>query len=88
MVAFTKDYFEANFHENGSFWDKVRMSYTRWYAHANPESYEEFGLKGFVSEPRTGIPFLVAQMKMSTDLKTPDFVPNNGYTVIKEDLWD
>ena len=87
MVAFTKDFFEANFGENGSFWDKVRLSYTRWYAHANPDSYEEFGLKGFVTEPRTGIPFLVAQMKQSTDLKTPEFVPNNGYTVIKSDLW-
>ena len=87
MVAFTKDFFEANFGENGTFWDKVRMSYTRWYAHANPESYEECGLKGFSTEMRTGIPFLIAQMKQSTDLKTPKYTPNNGYTVIKSDLW-
>ena len=87
MVAFTKEYFEANFGENGSFWAKVKMSYTRWYAHANPESYEEFGLKGFSTEMRTGIPFLIAQMKASTNLKTPVYTPNNGYTVIKEDLW-
>mgnify|MGYP005696887511 FL=1 len=87
MVAFTKDFFEANFGENGTFWDKVRMSYTRWYAHANPESYEEFGLKGFSTEMRTGIPFLIAQMKQSTDLKTPKYTPNNGYTVIASDLW-
>lgn len=87
MVAFTKEYFEANFGENGVFWDKVRMSYTRWYAHANSESYAEFGLKGFSTEMRTGIPFLIAQMKYSTTLKTPTYIPNNGYTVAKEDLW-
>jgi hypothetical protein len=87
MVAFTKEYFEANFGENGSFWDKVKMSYTRWYAHANPDSYQEFGLKGFSTEMRTGIPFLIAQMKESTNLKTPTYTPNNGYTVIKQDLW-
>lgn len=88
MVAFTKEYFEANFGENGSFWDKVKMSYTNWYANANPESYAEFGLKGFSTEMRTGIPFLIAQMKASTKLKTPTYTPNNGYTVnIKQDLW-
>jgi hypothetical protein len=87
MVAFTKDYFEANFGETGVFWDKVKMSYTRWYANANPDSYAEFGLKGFSTEMRTGIPFLIAQMKLSTKLKTPTYTPNNGYTVIKQDLW-
>jgi len=64
------------------------MSYTNWYANANPESYAEFGLKGFSTEMRTGIPFLIAQMKASTKLKTPTYTPNNGYTVnIKQDLW-
>lgn len=87
MVAFTKEYFEANFGEDGIFWDKVRMSYTRWYKNANPESYAEFGLKGFSTEMRTGIPFLIAQMKYSTKLKTPTYTPNNGYTVIEADLW-
>lgn len=87
MVAFTKEYFEANFGEDGVFWDKVRMSYTRWYAHANPESYEEFGLRGFTTEMRTGIPFLIAQMRKSTKLKTPTYTPNNGFTVSEKDLW-
>lgn len=87
MVAFTKEYFEANFGEDGMFWDKVRMAYTRWYAKANPDSYKEFGLKGFTTEMRTGIPFLIAQMKKSTDLKTPTYVPNNGFTVGAKDLW-
>ena len=64
------------------------MSYTRWYKNANPESYAEFGLKGFTTEMRTGIPFLIAQMKHSTNLKTPIYTSNNGYTVIKEDLWN
>lgn len=88
MVAFTKEYFEANFGENGMFWDKVKNSYTRWYKQANAESWHEFGLKGFTTEMRTGIPFLIAQMKKSTNLKTPAYVPNNGYTVAVEDLWD
>ena len=88
MVAFTKSYFEANFGEDGMFWDKVRMAYTTWYAKANPDSYEEFGLKGFTTEMRTGIPFLIAQIKKSTDLKTPSYVPNNGFTVADQDLWN
>jgi hypothetical protein len=87
MVAFTKEYFEANFGENGMFWDKVKDSYTRWYAQANPESYAEFGLKGFTTEMRTGIPFLIAQINKSTNLKTPKYTPNNGYTVVAGDLW-
>jgi len=87
MVAFTKSYFEANFGEDGMFWDKVKMAYTRWYAQANPESYAEFGLKGFTTEMRTGIPFLIAQMRKSTDLATPKYTPNNGFTVVAEDLW-
>ncbi len=87
MVAFTKEFFEANFGEDGVFWDKVKMAYTRWYAQANAESYAEFGLKGFNTESRTGIPFLIAQMKKSTNLKTPKFTPNNGFTVVAEDLW-
>ena len=88
MVAFTKEFFEANFGEDGVFWDKVKMAYTRWYKNANPESYKEFGLKGFTTEMRTGLPFLIAQMKKSTDLNTPKYAPNNGFTVSQEDLWD
>ena len=32
------------------------MAYTRWYKNANPDSYKEFGLKGFTTEMRTGLP--------------------------------
>jgi hypothetical protein len=87
LVAFTKGYFDADFGPNGPFWDKVKLAYESWYAHANPESYEEFGLKGFSSEMRTGIPFLIAQLKKSTKLKVPKFIPNNGFTVNSKDLW-
>lgn len=87
FVAFTKEYFGADFDANGLFWDKVRMSYESWYKKANPESYAEHGLKGFSSEMRTGIPFLIAQLQKSTKLKTPSYIPNNGFTVNKKDLW-
>lgn len=87
LVAFTKNNFGADFGPNGPFWDKVKMSYESWYAKANPESFAEFGLKGFTTEMRTGIPFLIAQLKKSTKLKVPAFTPNNGFTVNKKDLW-
>ena len=88
FVAFTKKYFGADFGPHGPFWDKVKLSYESWYAHANPESYESDGLKGFTTEMRTGIPFLIAQLKKSTNLKTPEFTPNNGFTVKAKDLWN
>jgi hypothetical protein len=87
FVRFTKDYFEADFGPNGPFWDKVRMAYENWYKKANPESYADYGLKGFTSEMRTGIPFLIAQAKKSTKLKTPVYSANNGFTVSTRDLW-
>ena len=87
LVSFNKEYFEANFGENGMFWNKVRLAYTNWYAKANPESYAEHGLKGFSTEMRTGLPFLIAQLNKSTKLKTPKYIPNNGFTVSHSDLW-
>lgn len=87
FVQFTKDNFEADFSPTGPFWDKVKMAYESWYAKANPDSYQEFGLRGFTSEMRTGIPFLIAQLKKSTKLKVPVFTPNNGFTVSSKDLW-
>jgi hypothetical protein len=87
FVAFTKDNFEADFSPASPFWDKVKASYESWYSKANPESFEEFGLKGFTTEMRTGIPFLIAQLKKSTKLKVPAFTPNNGFTVASKDLW-
>jgi hypothetical protein len=84
---FTKTYFGGDFGPTGPFWDKVRMAYESWYKKANPESYNEYGLKGFTSEMRTGIPFLIAQLKKSTNLKVPSYVANNGFTVNKKDLW-
>lgn len=87
FVAFTKDYFEGDFSPSGMFWDKVKMAYESWYARANPESYQESGLRGFTTEMRTGIPFLIAQVKKSTKLKVPSYAPNNGFAVNKKDLW-
>jgi hypothetical protein len=87
FTAFTKEYFSGDFGPNGPFWDKVKMAYEAWYAKANPESYAESGLRGFTSEMRTGIPFLIAQVKKSTKLPVPAYSANNGFTVAKKDLW-
>jgi hypothetical protein len=87
FAAFTKTYFDGDFGPNGPFWDKVKMSYEEWYKKANPESYLESGLRGFTSEMRTGIPFLIAQVKKSTKLSVPNYSANNGFTVAKKDLW-
>ena len=87
FVAFTKNNFGADFGPNGPFWDKVKMAYESWYIHANPEAYAENGLRGFTSEMRTGIPFLIAQINKSTKLATPKYSANNGFTVNKKDLW-
>jgi hypothetical protein len=87
FAAFTKDNFDGDFSPNGPFWDKVEIAYEEWYKKANPESYAESGLRGFSSEMRTGIPFLIAQLKKSTKLKIPTFTPNNGFTVSGKDLW-
>ncbi len=87
FAAFTKEYFDGDFGPNGPFWDKVKMAYEEWYKKANPESYAESGLRGFTSEMRTGIPFLIAQVKKSTKLAVPVYSANNGFTVAKKDLW-
>jgi hypothetical protein len=88
LVAFNKKYFEANWSETGSFWSKVKQVYETWYKKANAESYEETKkIKGFVTEPKCGMPFYIAQIQKSTTLKTPDYSTNNGFTVSKAGLW-
>ena len=87
FVLFTET-FESDFSPNGMFWNKVRDAYESWYSKANPDAYAENGLRGFTTEMRTGIPFLCAQLKKSTKLKVPNYTPNNGFTVAKEDLWN
>lgn len=92
FVAFTKDNFGADFSPSGPFWDKVKLAYESWYRQANKGSLDvndkgEIIVRGFTTEMRTGIPFLVAQLRQSTKLKVPKFVPNNGFTVAKKDLW-
>ena len=87
FVEFT-EMFGADFSPNGMFWSKVKDAYESWYKNANPTSYNEFGLKGFATEMRTGIPFLIAQMKKDTNLQAPTYTPNNGFTVNQKDLWN
>ena len=92
FVEFTKDAFEADFSPNGPFWDKVKMAYEKWYRAANQHSSDVDNegnviVRGFTSEMRTGIPFLIAQIKKSTKLKTPSYSANNGFTVSAKDLW-
>lgn len=92
FVAFTKEYFDADFTPNGPFWDKTKMAYESWYRKANVGSQDvnehgEIIVRGFVTEMRTGIPFLIAQLKKSTKLKVPNFTPNNGFTISSKDLW-
>ena len=92
LVAFTKDYFEADFSPNGPFWSKVSDAYSDWYLSKNEDSddVDKEGnviVRGFTTEMRCGIPFLIAQLKKSTKLKTPKYTPNNGFTVNKEMLW-
>jgi hypothetical protein len=92
FVNFTKDNFSADFGPNGPFWDKVRMAYESWYRKANAGSTDvndkgEVIVRGFTTEMRTGIPFLIAQVKKSTKLEVPKYSANNGFTVAKKDLW-
>ena len=92
MVAFTKKFFGADFSEYGMFWDKVSMAYANWYRNANANSTDVDSngnviVRGFTTEWRAGGPFLIAQIRKSTNLKTPTYVPNNGFTVSKKDLW-
>lgn len=93
FVNFTKTNFDADFSSTGTFWAKVRLAYESWYKTANQGSTDvdkdgNLIIRGFSTEMRTGIPFLIAQLKKSTKLKVPAYVPNNGFTVVnKADLW-
>ena len=93
FVNFTRTNFDADFSPTSPFWSKVRMAYESWYRTANQGSTDvdangNIIVRGFTTEMRTGIPFLIAQLKKSTKLKVPKFVPNNGFTVVnKADLW-
>jgi hypothetical protein len=93
LADFTKEFFEADFSESGMFWDKVKQSYSNWYRGANKHSEDknedgEIIVRGFTTEWRCGGPFIIAQIKKSTDLKTPTYTPNNGYSVKEFELWD
>jgi hypothetical protein len=94
FTQFTKDYFDADFSPNGPFWSKVKDAYTSWYESITPPDQKEYNAKGelivrgFTTEMRTGIPFLIAQLKASTKLAVPKYEANNGFTVKKAWLWE
>jgi len=92
FVAFTKEYFEADFSPNGPFWQKVSQAYTNWYVKKNEgtDDLDKDGniiVRGFTTEMRCGLPFIIAQIKKSTKLKAPKYTPNNGFAVSKDMLW-
>ena len=89
---FTKEFFEGDFSESGMFWDKVKQSYSNWYRGANKHSEDknedgEIIVRGFTTEWRCGGPFIISQINKSTDLETPNYTPNNGYSVKDFELW-
>jgi len=92
FVAFTKEYFEADFSPSGPFWQKVSQAYSDWYLKKNEgtDDLDKDGniiVRGFTTEMRCGLPFIIAQIKKSTKLKAPKYTPNNGFAVSKDMLW-
>ena len=87
FVKFVKQ-FEADFSPNGIFWSKVRNAYVNWYAEKNPDLYEEQdGKVRFSKEMPTAVPFLIEQLKKSTNIPTPKYVANDGFKPAQKDLW-
>jgi hypothetical protein len=92
FAQFTTDYFSADFSASGPFWDKVKIAYSNWYRTSNTEGEldEKTGLvkiKGFQKEWKCGGPFLLAQLKKSTDLQLPKFESDIDFIPNKMDLW-
>lgn len=93
FADFTKHYFSGDFSPTGPFWDKVKQVYSKWFLEITPTNQFEFNQKGevivrgFSAEWRCAAPFLLAQLKHSTDLQVPKYDANNGFTVKKEWLW-
>lgn len=88
FTQFCKDYFDCDWNAKGAFWDKVSNAYSNWYAKTNPEDIDDNGdhkIRGFSKEFSCGGPFLIAQLKKSTKLKTP--VVDSAFVPNKKDLW-
>jgi len=92
LVSFCKEYFDSDFSANGPFWDKVKLAYDAWWIPNNPDAElnkdGEPIVRGFTKEARCGLPFLIAQIKHSTSLKTPSYDATNGFKVAVKDLWE
>jgi hypothetical protein len=87
FVAVSRNLFDLDWSENSLFWAKVSLAYDIWYEKTNPEAFKEYGVKGYVPEPRFGIPFLIEQLKKSSKIKTPKFISSNGFYVKKDCLF-
>lgn len=90
FTQFCKDYFECDWNAKGAFWDKVSDAYETWYIKSNPDGEldprtGEIKVKGFSKEFSCGGPFLIAQLKKSTNLKVP--VVEGSFIPAKKDLW-
>lgn len=92
FVSFCKEYFDSDFSANGPFWDKVKLAYDAWWIPNNPDAERNKEgnviVRGFTKEARCGLPFLIAQLKHSTSLKTPRYDAPNGFKVAVKDLWE
>lgn len=94
MVKFTSvvdNLFGADFDPAGPFWAKVKLSYDKWYRKANAGSTDvdsngNLIIRGFQTEPRCGLPFLIKQLTKE-NIPVPQFNAQNGYYATSGDLW-
>lgn len=88
FTQFCNDFFECDWNARGAYWDKVSQAYENWYTKNNPDDLDEEGnqrVRGFSKEFSCGGPFLIAQLKKSTKLKTPAL--DSAFAPYKKDLW-
>lgn len=94
FAQFTLDYFEADFSPRGPFWSKCKDAYESWYRGVNKNNPDaerdedgEIKVRGFTKEWKCGGPFLLAQLRKSTELKVPNADNDSDFTPYKKDLW-
>ena len=94
FVSFCKNYFQADWNSGrfpGPFWAKAKTAYENWYRKQNTDGEldknGQIKVRGFTTEWSCGGPFLIAQLKKSTNLKVPKFDAANGFIPDAKDLW-
>ena len=95
FVIFCKNYFNADWSGgkiSGPFWAKTRTAYENWYRKQNPDGDLDkktgmIKVRGYTTEWSCGGPFLIAQLKKSTNLKVPKFDAASGFNPNAKDLW-